>query len=167
MTDPIPTRHSRPGGERTDASAQRLRALAHLLDDSIPVPGTGFRFGLDAVIGLVPGVGDAAGAALSAYVLVEAGRLGVPRATLLRMAGNVAIEAVVGTVPFVGDLFDAGWKANLRNLRLVEAHLADPRSTARASRGWVAGAVAIVLLLLVGSAVVAGWILVQIARFLF
>ena len=146
---------------------QRLRALAHLLDDSIPLPGTGFRFGLDAVIGLVPGLGDAAGAAMSAYVLLEAGKLGVPRPTLLRMAGNVAIEAVVGAIPFVGDLFDAGWKANLRNLRLVEAHLADPRATARASRGWVGGLVALVLLLLLGSALVAGWILVTLARLLF
>lgn len=157
MTDPRPSRES----------GNRLRALAHLLDDSIPLPGTGFRFGLDAVIGLIPGFGDAAGAAMSAYILLEAGRLGVPRATLLRMAGNVAIEAVVGAIPFLGDLFDAGWKANLRNLRLVEAHLGDPRATTRASRGWVAGAVALVLLLLLGSAALAGWILVEIARFLF
>lgn len=156
-----------PSDPRTAPSVRRLRALSHLLDDSIPVPGTGFRFGLDAVIGLVPGVGDAAGAAMSAYVLMEAGRLGVPRSTLLRMAGNVAVDAVVGTIPFLGDLFDAGWKANVRNLRLVEAHLADPRATARASRGWLIGVMAIVLLLLIGSAVAAGWVLVQIARFLF
>lgn len=161
MSAPIPT------DSRTPAAVQRLRALSHLLDDSIPVPGTGFRFGLDALIGLVPGVGDAAGAAMSAYVLMEAGRLGVPRSTLLRMAGNVAIEAVVGAIPFLGDLFDAGWKANLRNLRLVEAHLADPRSTSRASRGWLIGVVALVVLLLVGSALAAGWVLVQIGRWVF
>jgi hypothetical protein len=148
-------------------SLTRLRTLSHLLDDSLRVPGTGFRFGLDALIGLVPGVGDATGAALSAYLLVEAGRLGAPKATLLRMAGNVALEAVVGAVPFVGDLFDAGWKANLRNLRLLEAHLANPLATERASRGMLLGVVAGVTLLLVGSAVLAGWLLVSLGRALF
>lgn len=149
------------------APLQRLRVLSHLLDDSLRVPGTGFRFGLDALIGLVPGIGDASGAALSAYVLVEAGRLGAPKATLLRMAGNVALEAIVGTIPFVGDLFDAGWKANLRNLRLLEAHLANPVDTERVSRGWVLGVVAGVVLMLVASAVVAGWILVRIGSAIF
>ena len=96
-----------PSPSPAPSELQRLRALSHLLDDSLRVPGTRFRFGLDAVIGLVPGIGDVSGAALSAYVLVQAGRLGAPKATLLRMAGNVALEAIVGTVPFVGDLFDA------------------------------------------------------------
>ena len=146
---------------------QRLRVLSHLLDDSLRVPGTGFRFGLDAVIGLIPGIGDATGAALSAYVLVEAGRLGAPKATLLRMAGNIAVEAIAGAVPVVGDLFDAGWKANLRNLRLLEAHLANPRGTERASRGWLLGVVAIVVLLLLLSAAAAAWIVVSLIRALF
>ena len=149
------------------AALARLRTLSHVLDDSLRVPGTGFRFGLDAVIGLVPGIGDATGAALSAYLLVEAGRLGAPKATLLRMAGNVALEAIVGAVPFVGDLFDAGWKSNLRNLRLLEAHLANPVATERASRGMLLGVVAGVALLLVGSAVLAGWLLVSLGRALF
>lgn len=149
------------------AAPSRLRALAHLLDDSIRVPGTQMRFGVDALIGLIPGFGDAAGAAISAYLLLEAGRLGVPRPTLLRMAGNVALEAVVGTVPLLGDLFDAGWKANLRNLRLMEAHLADPRGTERASRGWVGGVVAVVVLLLVAAAVLAGWLMVSLLRAIF
>jgi hypothetical protein len=141
--------------------------VSHLLDDSLRLPGTRFRFGLDAVIGLVPGFGDAAGAVLSAYLLVEAGRAGAPRVTMLRMAGNVALEAVVGTIPLVGDLFDAGWKSNLRNLRLLEAHLADPRDTERASRAWVAGVVGGVLLVIVAAAALAGWLLVALARALF
>ena len=107
-----------PNPAPSPTSLQRLRVLSHLFDDSLRVPGTDFRFGLDAVIGLVPGIGDATGAAMSAYLLLEAGRLGAPKATLLRMAGNIGLEAVVGTVPFLGDLFDAGWKANLRNIRL-------------------------------------------------
>jgi hypothetical protein len=151
----------------TPASLQRLRVLSHLFDDSLRVPGTDFRFGLDAVIGLVPGIGDATGAAMSAYLLVEAGRLGAPKATLLRMAGNVALEAIVGTIPFVGDLFDAGWKANLRNLRLLEAHLVDPRGTARASRGWMAVVVAGVVVVLAASAFATAWLLWFLARNLF
>jgi hypothetical protein len=150
-----------------DPPVQRLRVLSHLLDDSLRVPGTGFRFGVDALIGLVPGVGDLTGAALSAYVLAQAGRLGAPKATLLRMAGNVALEAVVGAVPFVGDLFDAGWKANLRNLRLLEAHLANPAGAERASRGWLVSVLVVVVLLLLASAAAAAWIIAFLARSLF
>ena len=149
------------------SSLQRLRVLSHLFDDSMRVPGTDFRFGLDAVIGLVPGIGDATGAAMSAYLLVEAGRLGAPRATLVRMAGNVALEAVVGTIPLLGDLFDAGWKANLRNLKLLEAHVVDPVGTARASRGVVTGLVVGVVLMLLASAALAAWVLWLLARNLF
>jgi hypothetical protein len=131
-------------------AAARVRRLAHLLDDSIPIPGVG-RIGLDPLIGLIPGVGDAAGALLSAYLIVEAGRLGVPRSLLVRMGSNVAVEAVVGAVPFLGDLFDAGWKANARNARLLVEYLERPRSTERASRGFVAAVLLGVLLLLAGS----------------
>lgn len=135
-----------PPTDPGDPRIQRMRALATLLDSSIPVPGTGFRFGLDAVIGLVPGIGDATGAILSGYLVLQAARMGASPATLARMVGNVAVETVVGAVPFLGDLFDAAWKANRRNMRLLEAHLLDPRGTARASRGWV---IAVVVALLV------------------
>ena len=136
-----------------DPRLQRMRGLAHLLDSSIPVPGTRFRFGLDAVIGLIPGVGDATGAALSGYLVLLAARMGAPPATLARMVGNVAVETIVGAVPFLGDLFDAAWKANRRNLHLLEAHAVDPLGTARGSRGWVvAVAVALLLLFLAGTA---------------
>ena len=143
-----------------DPAVRRVRGLAHLLDNSIPLPG-GFRVGLDAVIGLAPGIGDAAGAVLSAYILAQAARMGVPRAVLLRMAANVGIEAVVGAIPFVGDLFDAGWKANARNVALINTHLEHPGTAERASRGFVlmlllglallfAGALALAVLLVRG-----------------
>lgn len=119
-----------------DPAVRRVRGLAQLLDNSIPLPG-GFRVGLDAVIGLVPGIGDTAGAVLSAYILAQAARMGVPRSVLLRMAANVGIEAVVGAIPFVGDLFDAGWKANARNVALINTHLEHPGTAERASRGFV------------------------------
>lgn len=103
---------------------QRLRALARLMDSAIRVPGLNWRIGLDSLIGLAPGVGDAAGFCVSAYALLEARRLGAPATLLLRMGLNIALDAVVGSIPLVGDLFDAGFKANRRNLRLLERHLA-------------------------------------------
>jgi hypothetical protein len=127
---------------RDDPRLRSLDALGELLDDSIPIPGTRRRIGLDALIGLLPGVGDLVGALLSTYIIAAAARLGVSRATLLRMAANVGVEALVGMVPLLGDLFDAGWKANLRNLRLVRRSLESPQRTTRASRLWVAGVVA-------------------------
>ena len=122
----------------TGTALQRARWLAWLLDNSIPIPGTRFRIGLDALIGLVPGLGDAAGAVFSSYLLLEAGKLGVSRSTLLRMAANVLIESVVGMIPLIGDLFDAGWKANQRNIELLERAMAAPGLASRKDRGFVA-----------------------------
>ena len=104
---------------------RRLRSLAWLLDNSIPLPG-GYRIGLDPIIGLVPGLGDAIGALFSAYIIIEARSLGAPRSILLRMLGNVAIETVVGAIPLAGDLFDAVFKANSRNLALLAHYQLDP-----------------------------------------
>lgn len=112
---------------------ERLKRLARLLDSAIPVPGLDFRFGLDALIGLLPGVGDTVGAFLSSYIISEAGRLGAPRMVLLKMALNVAADALVGTIPVAGDVFDVFWKANLRNIRLLESYLENPRRTTFAS----------------------------------
>ena len=99
----------------------RMRALTRLLDTSIPLPG-GFRIGIDPIIGLVPGVGDAIAAGLSIWLVYDATRLGVRKRVLARMILNVMIEAAVGAVPLIGDFFDAAWKANVRNMRLVEAN---------------------------------------------
>lgn len=118
--------------------AQRLRALAWLMDNSIPLPG-GFRIGLDAIIGLVPGVGDAIGALVSAFIINEARGMGAPRSVLLRMMSNVMIETIIGAVPFAGDLFDAAYKANTRNLALLAQYQLDPISSRRGSRWFVAG----------------------------
>lgn len=106
-----------------DPRLERLQRLGYLLDASIRIPGIGYRIGYDALIGLIPGFGDAAGLAISSYIVVEAARLGAPPATLLRMILNVAIEAVFGAIPFLGDLFDAVFKANLRNIALLEARV--------------------------------------------
>lgn len=118
---------------------QRLVFLAWLLDSSIPIPGTRLTIGLDAVIGLVPFIGDLIGVLLSSYILAEANRMGVGRRILARMAFNVALEGVVGIVPIFGDAFDAAWKANQRNVRLLNAWAEQPHRTRRASGLFLAG----------------------------
>lgn len=140
----------------TEAARRRLAQLAWLLDNSIPLPGTRFRIGLDPLIGLVPGLGDLLGVLLSSYIVREAARLGAPPSVLTRMAFNVALEGLVGLVPVVGDVFDAAWKANQRNLVLLDAHFRNPRRTVRASRLFVAGLAAVLLafIVLIGAAAV-------------
>jgi hypothetical protein len=131
---------------------RRLGRIAWLLDSSIPLPGMRFRIGVDAIIGLIPGVGDLLGAVLSSYIVREAARVGAPPSVLIRMAWNVAIEAVVGMVPLLGDVFDAAWKANQRNFALLEAHLDQPQRVRRSSRAFVA----VLMLGLVGLFVLVG-----------
>ena len=145
---------------RKPREVEGLRAMTRLLDNAIPVPGTRFRFGLDALIGLVPGIGDAIGAVFSSFIVYQAARLGASRAILARMVGNVAIDTIVGQVPLLGDLFDAGWKANSKNLQLLEAHLERPASTARASR-WVLLLVIVALLLLLVGIIALGVVVVE------
>ena len=138
-----------------DDPLARARALTRLLDSAARVPGTSFRVGLDPVLGLVPGLGDVAGAALSSYVVILASQLGAPTTVIVRMLGNVDIDTVGGTVPLVGDLFDAGWKSNTRNLALLERHIEAPVSTRRTSRAVVWLTVAALVLLAVGAVAVA------------
>jgi hypothetical protein len=105
------------------ARIARINALATLLDTALVIPGTGVRFGLDAVIGLVPAVGDLVTTLLSLFVVHEAYQLGAPRHLLARMLGNVALDGLFGAVPVVGDAFDVMWRANRRNIRLLREWL--------------------------------------------
>jgi hypothetical protein len=118
-------------------SLSSLSRFATWLDAGIRVPGTQLRFGLDPIIGLIPGVGDAAGAVLAAWIFVEAVRMGASRATLTRIAVNIVVDAGIGAVPVLGDLFDFAWKANLRNVAILERHLAEPTRAQRADRTFV------------------------------
>ncbi len=107
----------------SDAQAlRRLERIARLLDSEFRLPGTRFRFGLDGLIGLVPGIGDAAGFAISSYIVLEAWRLGAPAPILMRMIANLVVDGAVGSIPVAGDLFDLAWKANKRNLNLLLRH---------------------------------------------
>jgi hypothetical protein len=140
---------SRSDGRPEHAQLQGLRALTRLMDEAVAVPGTRFRVGLDSLLGFIPGVGDLAGAAVSGYALLVAVRLRAPVAVLLRMLVNIGVDALTGVVPFVGDLFDLAWKANRRNLRLLEEYLEQPAATTRTSRSVVAG-VSVLFVLLLG-----------------
>lgn len=99
------------------------RRITRWLETALRIPGTQIRFGADALLGLIPGVGDAAGALLSGWLIVKAARQQAPASLLGQMLGNVLVDALVGVVPLLGDLFDIGFRANTRNLRLLEQHL--------------------------------------------
>lgn len=118
----------------TDRDREQTRRLAQLLDAQFRLPVLGWRFGIDGILGLVPGIGDAAGLVLSSVVLLQAVRLGARGATVGRMVANVALDAVVGTVPVLGSVFDFAYKANTRNLALLERHAVDPDRTSEESR---------------------------------
>ncbi|WP_303904623.1 DUF4112 domain-containing protein [Thiohalomonas denitrificans] len=98
--------------------------LSRWMDDIVRLPG-GFRIGLDGIIGLIPGVGDAAGAVVSSVIVGQAARFGVPAGVLLRMIGNILIETIIGSIPVLGDLFDFAWKANLKNFDLLKRHMGE------------------------------------------
>jgi hypothetical protein len=101
----------------------RIEALATLLDAAFIIPGTNLRVGFDALVGLIPGIGDALTTAVSLWLVKEARALGAPGHLIARMLGNIAIDGVVGAVPLVGDAFDLVWKSNRRNLQLLRKHL--------------------------------------------
>jgi uncharacterized protein DUF4112 len=110
-----------------DRRLRSLRNLQRLLDEAFRVPGTNFRFGWDPIIGLVPWAGDLLTAVLSCAIIVQAHHMRLPRVVQLRMLLNVGIDVIVGVVPLVGDVADAFWKSNTRNLALLERHAAEVR----------------------------------------
>jgi hypothetical protein len=139
------------------ASLERVRALARLLDTAVTVPGTKIRFGADSLVGLIPGIGDVAGAVLSGYIVLVATRLGASAPVVARMLLNIGVDTLVGSVPVLGDLFDVAWKSNQRNVALLENYLGAAVETRRKS-SWIVTVVvvsAIAVLALMGVGVVA------------
>jgi hypothetical protein len=147
---------------------ENLDLLSHLLDDWFRVPGTSIRFGLDGIVGFIPGVGDAIAGIASCVIIIAAWVRGVSYVTLARMLANWGIEVVLGAVPVLGNLFDIGWKANRRNYALLTGSLADPQGVQR--RSWLFFAVLCIGLavLLIAPVVLLGWLSVHLmhaARF--
>lgn len=109
-----------------EAALRRMEVVAYALDDSVRIPGTNARVGIDPILGVLPVAGDLASAGISLYIVAESARLGVSYTTLLRMIGNISIDVVGGSVPYAGTLFDSFWKANRRNVAHALADLAEP-----------------------------------------
>ena len=123
-------------------NGRHLNQLAWFLDNSISLPGTQYKVGADALIGLIPGIGDGIGTLLSSYILVAAARMGVPKKILLQMSYNIAVETIIGLIPFLGDAFDMVWKANMRNVQLLDAYPENPGKTTTSSRFFLFGLIA-------------------------
>jgi len=145
----------REGGVLRD---ENLDMLSHLLDDFIQVPGTSIRFGLDGIVGLIPGVGDLLGGVASTVLILAAWARGVPKVTLLRMVANVGIEVVIGTVQVLGDMFDIAWRANRRNYALLTGSVDAPVQVERRSWLFFAGLCAVLLVLIALPLVVFSWV---------
>jgi hypothetical protein len=133
------------------SSASDVEALAWLLDNSIPIPGTGRRIGLDAVVGLVPGLGDVLSGGLGLLVVVRGAQLGVPGVVLARMLANVAVDFAIGSIPLIGDAFDLWFKANQRNVGLIRRYTAHPTASTAGTWTFFAGLLLAVGLVVVGS----------------
>jgi hypothetical protein len=143
------------GADGPSKSTQDLERLANWLDSVFEIPGIRLRFGIDAILGLLPGVGDTASALASVYILQAASKHGLPRVTLARMTLNIGIDLLVGAIPIVGDLFDVYWKANKKNVELLRRHCkANPtteRSIRRSDSLFVAGMIASIVVILLAS----------------
>jgi hypothetical protein len=139
-----------------------LENLSHYLDGLFRVPGTGWRFGLDALIGLVPNVGDTLTSFASFYILLAGVRYGVPKITLLRMAFNIGLDYVVGSIPFIGDAFDFFWKSNKQNMELIRTRATGKGKGTTSDYIFIFAIIGILILLLIGSIIASGLILYYI-----
>jgi hypothetical protein len=146
---------------------EALRNVAQMLDSAFVVPGTSYRFGLDPILGLVPGLGDLVSPLFTIGILWQARELALPRIVQLRMIFNVAIDSLVGAVPLLGDLFDFAWKANKMNLALLERHAQEERPASAGDWLFVILMVALVVLVAVIPFVIIGWLGATAARYIF
>jgi hypothetical protein len=143
-----------PGQEQR---LELLRRVARALDSAVPVPGTSFRFGLDPILGLIPGVGDLVSPLFTLGMLFQARDLRVPRVVQLRMIFNVAIDVLTGFVPLIGDLFDFAWKANNRNMALLERHAYEEHTPSAGDWAFVAMCVALLVVIAAVPFLLLGW----------
>jgi hypothetical protein len=148
------------GGKMFDD--EHLDILSHLLDDFIPIPGTSIRFGLDGIIGVIPGIGDIIAGIASCIIIIAAWVRGVSYPVLARMVANVVIEVAVGFVPVLGDMFDIAWRANRRNYALLTGSIYEPRKYTRQSWLFLAGLCVILLVLVAVPTLLVAWLSVHL-----
>jgi hypothetical protein len=134
-----------------------LRRVAGMLDSAMLVPGTSIRFGLDPILGLIPGLGDLVSPLFTIGVIWQARDLGLPKVVQLRMVFNVAIDMLIGLVPVAGDLFDVAWKANNMNLALLDRHVYEERPASSSDWLFVSGIIALLIVLAVTPFLLLGW----------
>lgn len=146
---------------------QGLETLSRYLDGLFRVPGTGWRFGLDALVGLIPNYGDIATTLVSFYILIAGVRYGVPKITLLRMAINIAIDYGVGVIPVIGDAFDFVWKANKWNIELIRERATGRGKGTTSDWIFIFVLIGILLAVLIGSVIISLFIIVLVLRALF
>lgn len=153
--------------ERVEGEALRedeplMRLIAHVMDNAFRVPGTRIRFGLDPILGLLPGFGDTAAAVISALSLVQSARFGLPKIVLARMATNVLVNTMLGAIPIVGDAFSFWFKSNQRNHALLQEHIASRRQSTRSDWLFVVLMLLSILAVLIGSVAVVVYLITQL-----
>jgi hypothetical protein len=153
------------GPSNDDRALVALRKWAYLLDSAFQVPGTRMRFGLDPIVGLIPGVGDLVTGFFSVMILLHSVRLRIPKIVISRMVLNTGMDLLAGFVPIVGDLFDAGYKANLKNLRLLERHARPGVKPERSDYVFVGVCIGILVLVAVTPLVVVWWLVTNVKLF--
>ncbi len=147
---------------RAGERVERLRQVARVWDELVPLPFLNRRIGVDALVGLLPGIGDVIGALVAGWGLVEAARLRAPTSVLLRMLYNIGLDALVGAIPLLGDLFDVGWKAQSRNVALLERWLGDPERARRRSTAVLVAVVVGLVAVLVAATWLALWFITRL-----
>jgi len=149
---------SKPASEKV----QQLHRLAHLLDNSITIPGTKIRFGLDPILGLLGiagGSGDVVGGAVGAYIIYQAAQMGISKDVVWQMVVNILLDSLVGIVPGIGDLLDFTWKANTRNMALVDQHLVVSSTPTKSNPLFVVGITLLTVLIVLGCAFLTVWLI--------
>lgn len=164
----LPPRASKLAGQKSGARGilddENLDLLAHLLDDWFRIPGTKIRFGLDGIIGLIPGLGDILTGLVACVLLFAGWARGLPYIALARMVANIGIDVLVGSIPVLGDIFDIAWKSNRRNFELMQRHLRQPRRHTWKDWAFLVVLLLFVLSVLMAPVIVLAWLISLLRR---
>jgi NAD/NADP transhydrogenase beta subunit len=151
----------------TDNKSNHTKEFAKLLDSKFTSPGTNIRFGIDPIVGLIPGAGDVLAGGISLYFLIQAALFKAKASVLARMFINILLDVAIGSIPVIGDFFDVYWKANLRNARILDELQEHPDKTTTESRLWVWFTVILFVAILIGTILLIGWIIAELTGFFF